>query len=975
MSARSPRSAAGAAGAGAHVVLTGATGFVGKVVLELLVRRRRELGISSIALLVRARGGGGLAGEAEAQARLRKVLASPIFAAYQASELAMVSAVLGDLEREGAGLDEGARAALVGRTTHLIHCAASVEFDLPVAAAASANIRSSLAALELARQCPRLAAMVAVSTAYVTPWRAGALEEKLAPLPRSAEELFAAASAAGDDLGGALLAETGHANTYTLTKCLAEHLLVARRGAVPLSIVRPSIVAAAWRAPEPGWIDSNAALAGGLLYTGLGLMRAWKADPDVRLDVVPVDVVAEEIVDAAFTSPASGDGPVQLRHATMGLTRALRVDLAVDATVRFFRERPGARRLPGLFLGRADQGFAAADLVRRQLPLSLARAALRLGRRPRELRRLERADRLARQLNASFEYFTHHSFDFRRARARDLAGFEPERYLDVVLRGVYRHLAQKDETQELFAGPAHDDARGSLQWMRDPARDGGAAVRGLGLGLRAALAKATSAVTFDRPSFERALAQVPPGAVIVLAPSHRSYLDFLLGSYLCFQHPELGIPVPHIAAAEEFGKIPLVGKLLRSARAFYLKRGVGRESPELSRELARLTAAGGSLMFFVEGQRSRSRRFLAPKRGLLRGLQATGRTFALLPIAMSYDRVPEEEALERELSGGAKPKMRLGPILGWLGELARGEVALGRMHLACGELQLMTPETEVPELARALVAEQQRHTAVSTFHLRAFVAELAREGVRELDEEWLARAIRARGGRVLDSPLDAATAASLSPEVARSLRNQWAPWFFGDALARLPRSFAVADHVARSAWMAVPPARHDGDARTGIVVEALLRPVEEAYAAAARSLELHGELEEAGARGARGALGTPGEGIAVADVAARAAELGRARPGLHLPDVEDALRALTSREARQLVLAERAAAEAAAAPAPGGARGAVASSSGASSSGSSSSSVATGLASSSSSSSATGLPSGTAAGPASPGGAAAWRGR
>ena len=34
---------------------------------------------------------------------------------------------------------------------------------------------------------------------------------------------------------------------------------------------------------------------------------------------------------------------------------------------------------------------------------------------------------------------------------------------------------------------------------------------------------------------------MPPGHSLVLAPSHRSYFDFLLSSYLCFQHPELGI--------------------------------------------------------------------------------------------------------------------------------------------------------------------------------------------------------------------------------------------------------------------------------------------------------------------------------------------------------------------------------------------------------------------------------------------------
>ena len=41
---------------GAHILLTGSTGFVGKVVLEELLRRREELGIEKIHLLIRPRG-------------------------------------------------------------------------------------------------------------------------------------------------------------------------------------------------------------------------------------------------------------------------------------------------------------------------------------------------------------------------------------------------------------------------------------------------------------------------------------------------------------------------------------------------------------------------------------------------------------------------------------------------------------------------------------------------------------------------------------------------------------------------------------------------------------------------------------------------------------------------------------------------------------------------------------------------------
>ena len=44
-------------------------------------------------------------------------------------------------------------------------------------------------------------------------------------------------------------------NTYTYTKALAEQVLEIERGKVPLTIVRPSIVAAAAKEPYPGWID------------------------------------------------------------------------------------------------------------------------------------------------------------------------------------------------------------------------------------------------------------------------------------------------------------------------------------------------------------------------------------------------------------------------------------------------------------------------------------------------------------------------------------------------------------------------------------------------------------------------------------------------------------------------------------------------------------------------------------------------
>lgn len=47
----------------------------------------------------------------------------------------------------------------------------------------------------------------------------------------------------------------GRPNTYTYTKAVAEYVLTTEAKGLPLSIVRPSIVAGSYREPYPGWVD------------------------------------------------------------------------------------------------------------------------------------------------------------------------------------------------------------------------------------------------------------------------------------------------------------------------------------------------------------------------------------------------------------------------------------------------------------------------------------------------------------------------------------------------------------------------------------------------------------------------------------------------------------------------------------------------------------------------------------------------
>ncbi|KAG7252699.1 hypothetical protein CRUP_020562, partial [Coryphaenoides rupestris] len=59
---------------------------------------------------------------------------------------------------------------------------------------------------------------------------------------------------------------------------------------------------------------------------------------------------------------------------------------------------------------------------------------------------------------------------------------------------------------------------------------------------------------------------------VVLLPSHRSYMDFLLMSYLLYTY-DLTLPV--IAAGMDFMGMKFVGEMLRMSGAFFIRRSFG----------------------------------------------------------------------------------------------------------------------------------------------------------------------------------------------------------------------------------------------------------------------------------------------------------------------------------------------------------------------------------------------------------------
>lgn len=809
------------------VFLTGATGFIGKVVLVELLRRRQALNIDEIFLLIRPRG------DHSPGERFREsIVDSPATDNLNEGWTAHCTVVGGELTEPSCGLNPSDVRRVTEATTHIIHCAASVEFTLPVEEAVCANVDTCLNVLELAKACPSLEAMTSVSTAYVTPFESEDVPvyETPVPLPQPAQAYYRQIKE-GQRTEAEMLEETGHPNTYTFTKCIAEHLLMQRRDDVPLRVVRPSVVSPSMERPHPGWVDSMAAYSGYLAFIGLGHLRAFIARPDNRLDVIPCDHATDRIIESAFGSPPRHDqSPVPIVHAVAGYEKSCRMDMGTRAATRFFSEHRIGSGPRLAHMGPPEHGFDLASWRHQKLPHLTKDALLRLVGASRARRGLQQIEETAQYMNEAFYYFTNNTFDFRSSRPLD-DHYDPVEYMETAVRGIYRHLLGGDDGEMILAGRRDWDQRGDLEVVTgNPGAN--LSVNLLGCVLRRFLNRYAEKVTFDKDAFDTAMARKPDDAVAVIVPTHRSFMDFLLCSYLFYVRPELGIELPHIPATSDFQDVAIVNRLFEHAKAFYIERGVGCAQEQVNAKIEEIVEDQSSLMFFPEGTRSRSRRFLAPRRGLLRALRRTGQRCHLLPVTISFDRIPEQRAIERELRGRPRGKLRLSSLLRWSLNLLGDDFDLGRIHIDCAPPLTLDDDSDVYELARTVSARHQATLAVSTFHLRTFIKR--QDLADDLDVQWLADAIERRGGRVISSRLQAAVD---EPLLERSLRYHWLHWFYDDARSLLSDHPAIRHHLKRnhrgelSNYQPKSPAP-----RLRALLEHLFSPIAEDYLAVTRHL-------------------------------------------------------------------------------------------------------------------------------------------
>ena len=154
-----------------------------------------------------------------------------------------------------------------------------------------------------------------------------------------------------------------------------------------------------------------------------------------------------------------------------------------------------------------------------------------------------------------------------------------------------------------------------------------------------------------------------PRTAVVVIPAHRSYIDFLVLSYLM---STLGFAPPHICAGEDFLRLGKIAELMRGSGAFFMRRSFrgDRLYSGLFKEYVRhLARDAQTLEFFIEGLRSRTQKTIAPKLGILKMItdaffekQEEIDDVLFVPIGLSYERLLEANIYADELMGIPKPK-------------------------------------------------------------------------------------------------------------------------------------------------------------------------------------------------------------------------------------------------------------------------------------------------------------------------------
>ncbi|KAI3446393.1 hypothetical protein Pfo_003058 [Paulownia fortunei] len=310
---------------GKTFLITGATGFLGKVLIEKILRTAPD--VLKIFVLIKAKNK-----EAALERLKNEIINAELFKhlkqihgkSYQAFMLSKLVPVVGNVCETNLALDEDATDFMTNEVDVIINSAANTTFDERYDTALDINTGGPTRLMSFAKQCLKLKLFLQVSTG-----KQGRIMEKpfcigesiagetvlyrnhQVSLPKLSVEdeikiVLESKGALEDnsvlqkmkELGMQRAKKFGWQDTYVFTKAMGEMMIDNLRGDIPVVVIRPSVIESTYKEPFPGWMEGNRMMDPIILQYGKGQLTGFLVNPNGVLDVVPADMVVNATLAA-----------------------------------------------------------------------------------------------------------------------------------------------------------------------------------------------------------------------------------------------------------------------------------------------------------------------------------------------------------------------------------------------------------------------------------------------------------------------------------------------------------------------------------------------------------------------------------------------------------------------------------------------------------------------------------------------------
>lgn len=295
------------------ILITGGTGFIGKVLVEKLLRSCK--GIEKIFILVRVKN------SKSVNERFETYKSSEIFDVLRRKDPQTFDKLVpieGDLTVSPlAGIDYKKLETIKDEVNFVFHCAALTKSNEPIETAITVNLIGTRNIINLAEKCKRLEAFVHISTAYSNLNEPKIFEEIYKPFYDYKSAIKCVESSAIDELNDfTKIALKSFPNTYLASKNLAEQLVCSRSKIIPSAIVRASNVGPTYREPLPGWGNDFSGAKGILTGTNSGFIRSIHGCAKMNADWVPCDFAVSAIITSAASVASSANKELKVYNCT-----------------------------------------------------------------------------------------------------------------------------------------------------------------------------------------------------------------------------------------------------------------------------------------------------------------------------------------------------------------------------------------------------------------------------------------------------------------------------------------------------------------------------------------------------------------------------------------------------------------------------------------------------------------------------------